>query len=378
MSDPRDHRDRLSDFERLSPAKQKLLLARLKKREGAAGPAEIPPSPLRAAGGPYPLSFSQQRLWFIDRLEPGSAAYNLTDALRLQGRLDRSLLERVVAEIVRRHEVLRTTFTLAEGGPVQVVAPPAALPFSVADLGCLPAAAREVEARRLAEEESALPFDLASGPHLRARLVRLEAEEHLALFTLHHIVSDGWSMGVLVRELTALYGAFSRGEASPLPELQVQYADFADWQRRHLTGEVLAGHLRYWKERLAGAPDFLPLPADRPRPAVASSRGASLRVTLPAALHAALAGVARRQGDTLFMVLLAGLDILLARHTGQEDLLVGTPIANRTHPEIEGLIGFFVNNLVLRADLSELVEAGSFADLLSQVRATTLGAYAHQ
>ena len=380
--------DHIRDFERLSPAKQKLLLARLKKREAAERPGEIPPSPLRRTGGPYPLSFSQQRLWFIDRLEPGSAAYNLADALRLQGRLDRALLEWVLAEIVRRHEVLRSTFTMVTGiegveegmgnRPMQAVTPPSPLPLPLVDLGGLPAAAGEREARRLAEEEAGLPFDLPRGPHLRARLLRLAAEEHAVLFTLHHIVSDGWSMGVLVRELTALYAAGAAGRPSPLPELVLQYADFADWQRRHLTGEVLAAQLGYWRERLAGAPDFLPLPADRPRPAVAGSRGTSVRVSLPPALLSALGGVARRQGDTLFMVLLAGLDLLLTRHTGQADLLVGTPIANRTHPEIEGLIGFFVNNLVLRADLSGLGEEASFADLLRQVRATTLGAYAHQ
>ncbi|HZF13330.1 MAG TPA: amino acid adenylation domain-containing protein [Thermoanaerobaculia bacterium] len=348
-------------------------------REGPA--PEIPPSPRRPGGGPYPLSFSQQRLWFIDRLEPGSATFNLADALRFQGRLDPVLLARVLAEIVRRHEVLRTAFPVVDGHPVQQVAPPGPLPLPLADLAGLPAAAREREARRLAEAEAAAPFDLARGPLLRARLLRLGATDHLALFTLHHIVSDGWSLGVLVRELTALYAAGiseqASGEPSPLPELPIQYADFADWQRRHLTGEVLAGHLAYWRERLAGAPDLLPLPTDRPRPAVQSGRGASLRSQLP--LDTALAA-ARPRGETLFMVLLAALAAVLARHSGQEDLLVGTPIANRTHVETEGLIGFFVNTLILRADLGNLAggEEATFADLLAQVRETTLGAYAHQ
>jgi amino acid adenylation domain-containing protein len=378
--------DRRSDFERLSPAKQKLLLARLKQREGRegkpaeeTGPGEIPPSPLRQTDGPYPLSFSQQRLWFLDRLEPGSAAYNLPDALRLVGRLDPAVLARVLGEIVRRHEVLRTTFGLVVGRPVQTVSPPGPFPLPRIDLDGLSAVAAEREARRLAEEDAALPFDLARGPHLRARLLRLAGNrEHVVLLNLHHIVSDGWSVAVLVRELTLLYGAFSAGRPSPLPELPIQYADFADWQHRELTGERLAGHLRYWRERLAGAPSFLALPTDRPRPAVASPRGAHFRVTLPAELQAALRRVAQREGDTLFMVLLAAFAVVLGRHCGQEDLVVGTPIANRTHKEVEGLIGFFVNTLILRVDFLALGGEGRFVDLLRQVRATTLGAYAHQ
>ncbi len=379
--------DRRDDFERLSPAKQKLLLARLKQREGraarpkeASAPGEIPPSPLRRTGGPYPLSFSQQRLWFLDRLEPGSAAYNLPDALRLRGRLDPALLARVLGEIVRRHEVLRTTFGLVAGRPVQTVSPPGPFPLPRIDLDDLPAAAAEREARRLAEEDAALPFDLARGPHLRARLLRLTASgaEHVVLLNLHHIVSDGWSVAVLVRELTLLYGAFSAGRPSPLPELPIQYADFADWQHRELSGEVLAGHLQYWRERLAGAPSLLALPTDRPRPAVASPRGAHFRVILPAGLQAALRRIAQREGDTLFMVLLAAFAVVLGRHSGQEDVVVGAPIANRTHREIEGLIGFFVNTLVLRVDLLALGAEGRFVDLLRQVHATMLGAYTHQ
>jgi amino acid adenylation domain-containing protein len=378
--------DRRSDFERLSPAKQKLLLARLKQREGRAGkpageprPGEIPPSPLRRTGGPYPLSFSQQRLWFLDRLEPGSAAYNLPDALRLRGRLDPAVLARVLGEIVRRHEVLRTTFGLVAGRPVQTVSPAGPFPLPRVDLDGLPAGAAEREARRLAEEDAALPFDLVRGPHLRARLLRVkENREHVVLLNLHHIVSDGWSVAVLVRELTLLYGAFSAGRPSPLHELPIQYADFADWQHRELTGEGLAGHLRYWRERLAGAPSFLALPTDRPRPAVASPRGSHFRVTLPAELQTALRRVAQREGDTLFMVLLAAFAVVLGRHSGQEDFVVGAPIANRTHKEVEGLIGFFVNTLILRVDLLALGGDGRFVDLLRQVRATTLGAYAHQ
>ncbi|HSK80439.1 MAG TPA: amino acid adenylation domain-containing protein, partial [Thermoanaerobaculia bacterium] len=365
--------ERLSDFERLSPAKQKLLLARMEKlrrqQDGGEGPARetIPRSPLRETGGPFPLSFSQQRLWFIDRLEPGNTAYNIADALKLRGRLDVPVLARVLTEIVRRHEALRTTFDLAEGRPVQRVEAPAPVAGPVVDLAGLPGEAREAEARRLAAEEARTPFDVPRGPHLRARLLRLAEDEHAALFTTHHIVSDGWSMGVLVREIAALYPAFASGQPSPLPELPLQYPDFADWQRRYLAGEVLEEQIRFWREALAGAPQVLELPADRPRPAVLTHRGASVETVFPR--------VEAGGGETLFMVLLAAFGALLSRHTGQEDLLVASPMANRNRIETEGLIGFFVNTLTLRIDLRG---AETFRDLLARVRQTALGAYAHR
>ena len=364
----------LDDFERLSPAKQKLLLARMEKlrrqQEGGEPEGEaIARSPLRESGGPFPLSFAQQRLWFIDRLDPGDTSYNVPDALRLHGRLEVPVLARALSEIVRRHEALRTVFEVAGGRPVQRIVPPAPVEIPLIDLSGLREEAREAEALRLAAAEARMAFDVPRGPHLRIRLLRLEAAEHVALFTLHHIVSDGWSMGVLVRELAALYAG------SPLPELPVQYPDFADWQRRRLSGEQLEEHLRWWREALAGMPLVLDLPADRPRPAVQSRRGAAVRAVLPPDLSASLAAVGRPGGETLFMVLLAAFGALLARHAGAEDLCAGSVVANRNRLETEGLIGFFVNTLALRIDLREAV---TFRDLLDRVRRMTLGAYAHQ
>ncbi len=372
---------RVSRFEQLSPAKQKLLLARLGKPAGAAqpGPPPIEPSPRRATGGPFPLSFSQQRLWFIDRFEPGGSTYVLADALLLRGRLDIAALARALAEIVRRHEALRTVFELATDGPlaepVQRVVPAVAPRLGVAELSGLAPAWREEELQRLMRAEAQTPFDLARGPQLRARLLRLAAGEHVALLAMHHIVSDGWSMGILIRELSALYAAFAAGQPSPLAELPIQYPDFADWQRRILSGEALEEHLRYWREALAGASGVLGLPTDRPRPPLQRSRGASFQSALPAPLSAALAALGRREGNTLFMVLLAGFGVLLSRHSGEDDLLVGAPIANRNRAETEALIGFFVNTLTLRVDLAA---ARSGDELLAQVRRTALGAFAHQ
>jgi len=366
---------RLARFAELSPAKQKLLLARLGKQARPQGSSAIGASPRRGAGGPYPLSFSQQRLWFIDRMDPGASTYVLADALRLRGRLDEGALERALAEIVRRHEALRTVFELVAEGPVQRVTAPQPLDLARIDLCGLPPAIREAEAARRMRAETRTPFDLARGPQLRVRLLRLAADEHLALLAMHHIVSDGWSMGILIRELSALYAAYAAGKGSPLAELPVQYPDFADWQRRALTGEALEEQLRYWRAQLAGACRVLDLPLDRPRPPVQGSRGASLRTALPRPLAAHLATLGRSDGSTLFMILLAAFGIVLSRHSGEEGLLVGSPIANRTRPEIEELIGFFVNTLVLRIDLAA---AQTFAELLGQVRRTTLGAFEHQ
>jgi amino acid adenylation domain-containing protein len=379
---------RIKDFDKLSPAKQKLLLARLRKREEAEARSEgIPRSPKRdlsgTGGGPFPLSFAQQRLWFIDRLDPGAPTYNLSDALLLEGRLDVPALERTLGAIVRRHEALRTVFDVVEGEAVQWVAPlpGGRFPLAITDLSALDAERADAEARRLAEAEAASPFDVPHGPHLRAGLVRLPGtgsrERWLALLSMHHIVSDGWSMGVLVRELGTFYAAFAAGRSVSLPELPIQYPDFADWQRRTLQGETLEEHLRWWRERLAGSPPFLDLPADHPRPAVTRHQGASFQAPLPADLSAALADLARERGATPFMVLLAAFALLLARHAGEDDIVVGSPVANRNRLETEGLIGFFVNTLVLRVDAAER-PGRTFLDLLDEVRGTTLGAYAHQ
>ncbi|MGD2115490.1 MAG: amino acid adenylation domain-containing protein, partial [Acidobacteriota bacterium] len=349
-------------------------------------PMDRPPD--RSDAGPLPLSFAQQRLWFIDQLDPGSPVYNIPVAVRLDGPLRVAVLARSLGEVVRRHEALRTVFTAEQGEPRQVVLPalPAmAFPLPVVDLTGLPEATREPVARDLASAEAAHPFDLVHGPLLRASVVRLGSPgeagpaDHAVLLTMHHVVSDGWSMGILMRELGALYRAFSSdggaGAPSPLPELPVQYADFAVWQRSWLHGAVLEREIAYWREQLAGLPPVLELPTDRPRPAVRSPRGGSRPVRLPEGTAGAVAALARREGATPFMVLLAGFQALLGRISGQEDLAVGTPIAGRNHLEIEGLIGFFVNTLVLRGDLSG---EPSFRELLARVREASLAAHLHQ
>jgi amino acid adenylation domain-containing protein len=325
--------------------------------------------------GELPLSFAQERLWFIDQLEPNSSLYNCPGAVRLTGRLNAEALQQCLSEIVRRHEALRTTFATLEGKPIQVIAPPLPLSLPLIDLSDLPEKEREAEAARLAYEEGEKPFDLAAGPLLRVSLVRLAEQEHLVLFTMHHIISDGWSISVLVREVAVLYDAFSRGAPSPLPELPIQYADFAVWQREWLRGEVLERQLSYWREQLKGAPPVLELPTDRARPAVQSYRGANESLELPEELILKIRKLSSQEGVTLFMFLLAAFKVLLYRYTGQPDVVVGTPIAGRHHTEIEALIGFFVNTLVLRTDLSG---TPSFAELLSRVREVSLNAYAHQ
>ncbi|HLM46806.1 MAG TPA: condensation domain-containing protein, partial [Myxococcaceae bacterium] len=322
-----------------------------------------------------PLSFAQQRLWFLDQLEPGSAFYNVPTAVKLEGSLDTAALERALSELVQRHESLRTTFRTEQGQPVQVIAPHGSLPLQVVDVRSLPSAEREAEVRKLTTGHALLPFDLGRGPLLRALLVRQEEQSHVLLLTLHHIVSDGWSMGVLVREVAALYQAFSQGKPSPLPELSVQYADYSAWQRGWLQGEVLEQQLGWWRQQLADAPRALELPTDRPRPPVLTHHGATCRVQFPQPLSQGLKALAQREGATPFMVLLTAFQVLLSRYSGQEDISVGSPIAGRGRGEVEGLIGFFVNTLVLRTRLSA---QQSFRELLARVRETTLGAYAHQ
>ncbi|HEX7240317.1 MAG TPA: condensation domain-containing protein, partial [Longimicrobiaceae bacterium] len=336
-----------------------------------AGLPVLPPVMPTGRAGPLPLSFAQERLWFIDRLEPGSAVYNIPVAWRLGGELDVEALERALGEIVRRHETLRTTFAEVDGSPVQVIAPFGGFALPVEDLSDL----SEAALRRRAREEAARPVDLAAGPLFRAALLRVGAEDHVLLLTMHHIVSDGWSMGVLFRELSALYAAYREGGESPLAELPVQYADYAVWQREQLVGEVLDRQLAYWKERLAGAPELLELPTDRPRPAVQTFRGAAVPMELSQELLERLQALGRSEGATLYMVLLGAFQVLLSKYSGSEDIVVGSPIAERTRGEVEGLIGFFVNTLVLRTDLSG---DPSLRELLGRVRQVTLGAYEHQ
>ncbi|HET7460396.1 MAG TPA: amino acid adenylation domain-containing protein, partial [Longimicrobium sp.] len=363
--------DRLA---KLTPAQRRLLELRRAQQSGAA-PAAAPAAIPARGEGQAPLSSAQRRLWFLDRLEPGNALYNLPGAMRLRGALDEAALERSLGEIVRRHEALRTTFAEVDGEPVQVIAPFGGLALAVEDLSRLGEADREAAARRRAGEEAARPFDLAAGPLFRAALLRLGEDDHVLLLSMHHIVSDGWSMGVLFRELGALYAAYREGRGSPLPELPVQYADYAAWQREQLAGGVLDRQLAYWRERLADAPALLELPADHPRPAVQTYGGAKVPVELSPELLERLQALGRSEGATLFMTLLAAFQVLLSKYSGSEDIVVGTPIAGRTRSEVEALIGFFLNTLVLRTDL-----AGDpvFRETLRRVREVTLGAYAHQ
>jgi amino acid adenylation domain-containing protein len=336
---------------------------------------EAPPMKRISRDGDLLLSFAQQRLWFLQQLEPDSAFYNIPGAVRLEGTLRVDLLERTFAEMGRRHESLRTTFTLLEEQPVQIIGEPVGHTLPLFDLSHLPASERGAESKRHAEAEAARPFDLERDPLVRMQLLRLSPEEHILLVTMHHIVSDGWSIGVLIREVTAIYAAYLHGEESPLAELPIQYVDFAHWQRTWLQGEVLSAQLAYWLAQLAGAPTVIDLPIDKPRPPVQTFRGAHHPLRLSAELSAQLKDLSRRHGSTLFMTLLAAYDLLLCRYAGQEQVLVGTPIANRTRSETEGLIGFFVNTLVLRGDVRG---NPTFSELLRRIRETALGAYAHQ
>jgi methyltransferase, FkbM family/amino acid adenylation domain len=329
----------------------------------------------KAARKPMPLSFAQERLWFLDQFEPGSPIYNIPAAFRLPGPLNVRALEQSINEVVSRHEVLRTTFQTQDGQPVQVTTPSLEIELPVIDLSSFPDTVRDAEAQRLTATEAMRPFDLARGPLLRTSLLKLAEMDHLLLLTMHHIVSDAWSMGILWRELGVLYEQYSTGRKAALPRLPIQYADFAQWQRGYLTGDVMDQQLKFWREQLAGAPGVLELPTDRPRPAVQTFRGAMEAWTLPAPLAEGLKNLSQRAGTTLFMTLLAAFKTLLYRYTGRTDLVVGTPIANRTRTEIEGLIGLFVNTLVLRADLSG---DPRFREVLARVREVTLSAYAHQ
>jgi amino acid adenylation domain-containing protein len=323
----------------------------------------------------FPVSFAQQRLWFFQQMYPGSAAYNVPIAMRLTGRLDVSHLGAALCEVTRRHEVLRTSIDLIDDQPVQLISEEAGVELPVLDLSALPAAVREAEARRVATEEVTRAFDLRRGPLLRARVLRLAPEEHVLLLVIHHIICDGWGIGVMMNEVTALYAAYTAGREPVLPELPIQYADFAVWQREWLTGEVLEEQLTYWREQLSGAPPLLALPTDRPRPQVQTLNGTHFEFALPEGLPARLRQLCRGEGVTMFMLLLGAFQALLSRYSGQRDVLVGTPIAGRNRREVEGLIGFFANTLVLRADLSG---EPSFRELLHRVKQTCLGAYAHQ
>ena len=323
----------------------------------------------------FPASFAQQRLWFIDQLTPGRATYNIPSALRIGGELKVEVLERALAEVARRHETFRTRFVVVSGEPQQVIEDQVNVHLPVLDLTCVvEEEEREAEAMRLALEEARQPFNLQQAPLFRGKLLRLGERNHVLLFTMHHIISDAWSIGILVEEVSVLYGAFSAGQPSPLPELPIQYADYSVWQREWLEGGVLEQQLAYWKRQL-GESGMLMLPTDRPRPAVQSQNGAGYDFVIAANLTRELKKLAEEQGVTLFMALVAVLQTLLYRYSGQNDITVGTPIAGRRSSETERLIGFFINTLVLRVDLSG---APSFTELLQRTKEVTLEAFAHQ
>jgi hypothetical protein len=322
-----------------------------------------------------PLSLPQQRLWLLDQIEGPNATYNMAQNLQLTGQLQITALQQALQEIVHRHGSLRTTIVSVEGIPRQVVLPKLTVALPVVDLQALPTDAQNAEVQRLAQAERKQPFNLASGPLIRATLLKLGEHSHVLLLTIHHIVSDGWSMGLLKQELSLLYTAFASGQPSPLPELPIQYTDFALWQRQWLQGPVLADQIAYWQTQLAGAPPLLALPTDYPRPPAQTSRGSTEPIYLSPELTSRLKALSQACGCTLFMTLLAAFSTLLYRYSGQDDILIGSPIANRRQPEVEPLIGLFLNTLVLR---TKLQGNPTFRELLQQVRQVTLAAYAHQ
>ncbi len=328
----------------------------------------------RRVGGPVPLSFAQEQLWFLDQLTYGSPVYNIVDVIRFGGRYDAEALKRALNELTRRHEVLRTAFSHTDGKPMQNILPTVDLALSEVDLGLLEEKEREHEWTRVVRDQGRKPFDLSQAPLLRGTMVHLSPQEHRLLLTIHHIIADEWSMEVIHREVNKLYNAFSHGRPSPLQELPIQYADFAVWQRDWLQGEVLQKQTSYWKKELTGAPFVLELPTDKLRPAMQSFRGATEIFAMPHDVLQMLKDLGRQEQATLFMILEAGFMALLYRYTGQDDILVGTPIAGRTHSETENLIGYFLNTIVLRAKFTERL---NFRSLLQQMRERALGAYAH-
>jgi hypothetical protein len=357
---------------KLSPLKLALLLERVKQRDDVA---QIHVIPRQDDLNRFPLSYAQQRLWLLDKLEPGGMLFNMPAAWRLEGTLDVRALQAAFTEMCRRHEVLRTTFAVHEGQPVQVVEPAQSCPLPISDLTMLSQAMRRQEVSRIGAEWASLPFDLSRGPLLRARLLKLNEQHHALLLVLHHIIADGWSFGNIFRELSMLYSAYSQSAASPLPELEIQYGDYSVWQRERMQGQVFDQQLSYWKGQLNGLPAFTKLPTDRTRPAVPRRTGRPLRLNLSPELTNRIRALNQREGVTLFMSMLAAFQLLLGRYSGQEDICVGSPLAGRKHRQTESLIGFFINTLVLRTKLSG---NPTFSELLARVRETYLGAYAHQ
>ena len=335
----------------------------------------VPPLVAGERGDTLQLSYAQEGLWFLDQLGLVGPAYNMSMALKLEGELNVDALDRSLSELIRRHESLRTRFEPVAGSPVQVIGSPGVFALIIQDLSGLQEQDKAVFVQQLSREEAHRTFDLSKGPLLRASLLRVAPREHVLLITMHHIVSDGWSVGIVKKELSALYDAYSVGRSSPLSDLPVQYVDYANWQRRWLQGEVFQTQLDYWRKNLAGAPPELTLPTDRPRPAIESFKGACLTFVLPLTLAGALTKLGRRENVTFFVVLLSAYQVLLSRWSGQEDIIVGSPIAGRTVREVEGLVGCFANALVLRTEVTEDLTC---RELLKRVKEVTLGAYAHQ
>ena len=371
MSQPQ--RDFAADIAELSAEQRELL--ELLMREEQVDESNLAIGPASSERDSLPLSFAQERLWFIDQLTPESPLYNIYIGARTKGALNIATLRQCFAEIVRRHEVLRATFTNVAGHPVQVITHRASPSFAYIDLSDLSASDFEAQAQQLALKEARRPFDLTRGPLLRVTLLGHSAHEHILLLTMHHIISDAWSMGILAEEVSRLYQSYSTGTPSALPELPLQYSDYAAWQRSTLQGEVLDSEIEYWQRRLSGAPPVIALPTDRPRPAVQRFRGVSKSFLVPAALADQLKQLSRQYKVTLFTTVTAALQTLLHLYSNQEDVSIGAPVSNRSRSELEGMIGFFVNTLVLRTDLSG---DPSFAELLARVRETVVGAQAHQ
>ncbi len=355
-------------------AKRRALLDALLSEQGINTPGAERIS-RREERGPAPLSFAQQRLWFFDQFEPGNPAYNLVSTVLLQGKLDIDALERSFSEVTRRHEALRTTFDSRDGNPVQIVTPPKPLRLQVIDVTRFTETERDGIVRNLTHQQTQASFDLKQGPLLRITLVRLRDDEYVLLLAMHHIVSDAWSMGVLIGEVVALYEGYTAGREVALPPLSIQYADFAAWQREWLRGDVLEEQFAYWRQQLGGNLPILEMPGDRPRPPLQTYNGSSLSFPLSPDLSQSIKSLCKAEGVTLFMMLLAAFKVFLYRYTGQQDLIVGSPIANRHRHELESLIGFFINTLAMRTNLSG---NPSFRELLNRVRETALGAYAHQ
>jgi hypothetical protein len=357
----------------LPPEKLALFFTRLKGESVETKQDQVTP---RGKGNHLiPLSFAQQRLWFIDQLDPNTPAYNMPAPVRFTGPMNLPVLDQSLQEIVRRHEALRTTFEAVEGQPVQIIARELKLSIPLIDLSSLSQSERMAEARRLTSEDGMKPFDLTKGPLLRVTLLRLGEQDHAIRLTMHHIITDGWSIGVFFRELRVLYQAYLAGDPSPLPELTIHYPDYAIWQRQWLRKGAMEQQLAYWHKQLAGAPAVLELPMNHPRPAVQSSRGMLIPLVIPRDLTVALKYMSRREGVTLFMNMVAAFQALLHCYTASLDIAVGTNVANRSHQQMENLIGFFINQLVLRTDLSG---NPTFRELLVRVRNVALGAYANQ